>query len=184
MTNSEFENIESRYDIGEDLNSDDWNDLFTFLKTGSPDIQLRAALILSDGQPDIIDQLLSIFHELPQALQKQLTAFLMTAKIVTPYVFFLDLLDSSIDDVFAEFITISLSKAEYFIFPLILVRLDHPNPNYVDRMKRILAGQGFQTIKPALSLFPNLPHEDIFREIFGHDAINSITHDSFPSAAP
>lgn len=73
-----------------------------------------------------------------------------------------------------KIILISLTEARYMLFPLVLEGLHILSDRNKDRMIDFFHRVGLAEMKPHLALFPVIPKERFFREVFGDDAIDEI----------
>jgi hypothetical protein len=99
---------------------------------------------------------------------------LMTINSLTPYLFLLDYLARIDDTDLVDHIVLCLGKTSVTVFPLILQRLDSNDLPYIARLKRVLNEVGFKRIELYLTVMPQIPHEQYFRDVFGDDAINAV----------
>jgi hypothetical protein len=136
-----------------------------------------AATVLVEQGTEVQVSLLTHISSLRIETKKILTAYLMSAQHVEIFSFFMQLLEKEKDENYVAFLIVALSCADYFILPLILVRIPEAEVLYRSRLQHLLKKIGFSKLKPYLEAFPKhtLPSEYFFREIFGDDAINSLS---------
>lgn len=135
-----------------------------------------AGMVLVEQGKQVQLSLLPLIHDLPLPIKKIITAYLMTATCAEVYIFFLDYLKEMENAEYRQFLLASLSVTQYFILPLIMVRLLYAEDEYLRSLGILLKEIGFDKLKLYLQAFPQytLPKEDFFRQIFGDEAIDSL----------
>ena len=133
-----------------------------------------AAFIISELDTSHLQRLFDHFHSYSQFTQHTLVSHLVTIPTKAPYLFLFNLLESSSNKTLVTHIITCLSKTDYLIFPLILANLSTENMQYLTRLKLLLSKIGFENLEVFLSSMPVISHENIFRELFGDNKINSV----------
>lgn len=160
------------------LSDDEIDFAFQCLEESEDKVFFAAFYLISDHSKEVVDRLLECFHTFPLARQHFICSGLMSCSFRAPYDFFLERLKTC-DDALAHFIIICLSKSTYFLFPLILSKMNAETTPYQTRLQKLLKKIGFKKLKLPLSVFPDIPHERTFRNLFGDAAINAIQSSNF-----
>lgn len=149
---------------------------FSALRSEDEHEASTAGMVLVEQGKEVQLSLLPVIHDLPLPIKKITTAYLMTATCAEVYIFFLDYLKEIENAEYRQFLLASLSVTSYFILPLIMVRLLHAEGEYLRSLAILLEEIGFDRLKVYLQAFPQytLPKEDLFRQLFGDEAIASL----------
>jgi hypothetical protein len=158
----------------EGLNEKELTFLYKCLRHDEQKIVHGAAILLTALDKHTVQPILNNFGSYTQQQQKSILPLLMDCTFMEPYKFALDFLKTVDDDNDALFIVICLANTDYFIFPLILVRLDTDDLKYKSNLKDLLKRIGYDVLEKYLVLLPQLVYEDDFRDIFGSDKINAL----------
>jgi len=174
--------IERKHLMDDPISTEDIETIFTILEDSIlPHVSKSASFILATIDKTTMLRLIDSFDTYSQDKQDDIILNLACTDYVESYVFLLKALKKSIDKARILILTIALSKTTYFIFPLILAHLqDRPSESYLKKLKDIIQRTGFYKLKPYMMLFPILPEEWVFREVFGHELMNTL-HDPNPT---
>ena len=137
-------------------------------------IQTKALMLISRFSTSQLNVVLKLFDTFSKSTKKRIIMHLMTINTLTPYVFLLDYLARIDDTDLVDHIVLCLGKTSVTVFPLILQRLDSNDLSYIARLKQVLNAVGFKQIELYLTVMPQIPHEQYFRDVFGDDAINAV----------
>ena len=160
---------------GAELTDDQVDFLFSCLVgDGSREVHVAALLILSEAELPIVQRLMDSFDQFSVEVRHLLLSFLATTDFVECYVFLLSIVKRYR---FEEEVTIaiySLAYTHYDFFSLVLVDLITDDDRYLKQLKRLLFMMGIERIKPILVMYPQIPHESVFRDVFGGEVIDSL----------
>ncbi|RAP36165.1 hypothetical protein DID80_05485 [Candidatus Marinamargulisbacteria bacterium SCGC AAA071-K20] len=156
------------------LNEDDMGFLYKCLHSDTQKVVHGAAILLTEFDKHTIQPILDNFDTFNRDQQKTIVPMLMACDFMEPYKFLLDYLKTEDNEEFALFLVICLANTDYFLFPLILYRLDTEDLQYKDRLKNILQRIGFSVLEKYFVLLPELVYEDDFRDIFGNEKITAL----------
>ena len=151
--------------------------LQTCLMHVDEEIMSAAALIISELELENLLIILNHFNDFSDKAKRVLSAFLMSSEQMEVYRFFFSYLQTCTDLGMKEYLIICLQKTQYFIFPMLVSRLDDAEGDFLETLKKILRKKGINYSRPFLSMYPQIPNEAIFREIFGDESIDSIKSD-------
>ena len=165
--------LKAAYDI-ESITEEELLFAFDMLKHDSLKIATAAAIFLSGLTKPVLIGLTTQFPTLQFELKKTLIQLLSCTEFVEIHQFLFKLLRENKEPELNFYILFSLSRTEYFIFPLIITELENAFHDTKENMKNILQGMGFSRVKPFLGMMPYIPEESFFRDVFGADAIESI----------
>ena len=161
------------------LQDDEYDTVFSILDQSLiKDVVVLAGLIAVNHRPTLL-RLIKEFPKYRAFKQQQLYIALGTANYMEAYKFFFELLRCSRNKEDTIKLSVCLAKTHYFIFPLLIVELDkaQDSPKYLEKLKMILNRMGFRKLKPYLRMFPIIPTEWIFRDVFGNTVINLLYKD-------
>ena len=168
-------NIEARYLLGEDPTNVELKYAFKALDhTDSVEVVTVAGNILMESGKKILLKLIKKVPFYKYQTKIILIPILASSEYVEPYAMMIDMLKKETDDVMIKLLIAALSTTHYPIFPLLLAHLNDENKEFRGYLKEIMKNIGFENIKPALVVFPDLPHESHLRDVFGDDNIESI----------
>ena len=156
------------------LNEDDLSFLYQCLHQDEPKVVHGAAILLTELDKHIIQPILDHFDTYTRQQQETILPMLMACDFMEPYKFVLDYIKTVEDDDFSLFMVICLANTHYFIFPLILVRLDTDDLRYKSYLKDLLKRIGYDVLEKYLLLLPELVYEDDFRDVFGSEKIDEL----------
>lgn len=162
--------------MGEPVSTQDLEAVFKILEDSAiPHVTKSASFILATFDKKTLLQLIANFDNYAPDKQDDIILNLACTDYVEAYSFLLKELKTNIDNERILTLTVALAKTTYFIFPLILAHLqDNPSDSYLKKLKQIIKRTGFYKLKPYMSLFPILPQEWVFRDIFGHELMNTL----------
>lgn len=166
--------INDRLLYTDDLVEEDMQFLYKCLHHENQKVVHGSIILITELKKDYILPVIHNFSSFSLQQKKTILPILMVCNFMEPYKFLLDYLKTVKDDEFALFIVICLSNTDYFIFPLILVRLDTDNLIYKGRLKEILRRIGYSSLEKYLVLLPELVYENDFRDVFGQEKINQL----------
>ena len=133
-----------------------------------------AATIVATQSRDLVLKVLRRFKSYSMDTQKVLTANLITTDYNEVYWFLVEYLKEIKNREFAQYICTCLGKSEYLILPILIAALATEDRRYRSYLKSILEYAGFLKLEPYLVMFPQLPHEQVFREVFGDKKIDAL----------
>ena len=161
--------------MGEDPSKEELNYAFKALENSdSVEIVTVAASILSESSKKV---LLKLIKKIPSyRLQTRiiLIPILSSSEYVETYAFMIKALKTETNEGMLLLLMTALSKTPYPIFPLLLAHLNDESKDFREQIKSIMKKIGFENVREALSIFPELPHESHLREVFGDKNIESI----------
>tara|TARA_B100001989_G_C24361537_1_gene374797 strand:+ start:116 stop:658 length:543 start_codon:yes stop_codon:yes gene_type:complete len=137
-------------------------------------IYIAALLAFTEASDEAIDYLLDHHETLLQRPKYLLIPMLVCADYVRCYTFCFDCLETSSDEDEVGILVYSLSSTHFLIMPLIIERLITDSSVFLDRLKLLLKKMGFKQVEEYLALLPSIPHERIFRDVFGNQLIDQI----------
>ena len=73
-----------------------------------------------------------------------------------------------------EIIIATLASTHFAVIPFVVESLIDDNDMFVERLKQILKKIGLKGLTSYLMLVPQIPHETVFRDIFGVEKIERI----------
>lgn len=159
---------------GAKLPAEDIDYLFALLR--SPDMLLvKASTFILVQLPKFhILRLLKEFPKLRYKVRKILILYLVTTNFVEVFSFLLDLLVHTKNKDLIRTLVICLAGSEYMLFPLILVRLHTAKGTSKANLEFLLIQMGYEKCAPYLAALPYIPHENVFRSVFGDHRIDRI----------
>ena len=160
--------------FGATLPMEDVDYLFNLLKTNHEALVRACAFIITQLSKFYILRLLQEFPLLTYKSKKIVIFYLMTTNHVDVYVFLLDLLISTKNKDLIYTLVTFLSKTSYMIFPLILKRIGTSKRKSQAHLELLLMKMGFEKCEPYLAALPSIPHETVFRRVFGDMLIDRV----------
>ncbi len=169
-------NVEKKHIMGKNVSTHDLETVFKILKESEiPHVTKSASFILATFDKNTLLQLIDNFDMYAEDKQDDIILNLACTDYVESYSFLLKELKNSPNHKRVLTLTVALAKTTYFIFPLILAHLqDNPSDSYLEKLKQVIKRTGFYKLKPYMSLFPILPEEWVFRDVFGHELMNTL----------
>ena len=131
-------------------------------------IYIAALLAFTEASDEAIDYLLDHHETLLQRPKYLLIPMLVCADYVRCYTFCFDCFEQ------IHSVCKILSSTHFLIMPLIIERLITDSSVFLDRLKLLLKKMGFKQVEEYLALLPSIPHERIFRDVFGNQLIDQI----------
>lgn len=171
---AQIEHIYVKVIAGKPVTERDVDALFFYIESGSPKVHGASAFVCVHLPKLHILDLLDLFKTLTYKRKKALIPYLVTTAHVEVYVFLLDLLVQTKHRDLIDTLVSSLSKSEYMMFPLILQRLGTSAKSGIVNLQLLLKKLDFETIELYLSALPFIPHETIFRRVYGDAAIERV----------
>ena len=137
----------------------------------------KVGATILEADLSFLKKLFDHFSSLPEINQAALIPILATFNINQPYKFLIEYM-KKVKNYRIHFVIIkSLAETDYFVFPLILFYLDDKDPVFSENLRKLLFQIGFAKIKTYLMLFPEIPHEEVFRDVFGDPLIDELKKD-------
>lgn len=158
------------------LPEEDVDTVFEALHSNRSELATAAAQVLVELKKPAILRAIKEFDSFPKSNQKTVIMFLSLSSFVESFAFLLNTLESSTDSNIHHLITTCISKTHYQIQPLILARLNTENPVHLGRYKILIKAVGLTKFETLLAMLPSLPHERLFREVFGDAKIDRIKY--------
>ena len=157
------------------LTAVDFDHIKEALRSPYFDIFSQATLLIPDLDHPKLRHIVDIFWEV-DATRK---AVMVTQLASTDYHYTYDCLFDALEHYIyehprlCELIVICLSKCEYSIIASLFRALSkYPKGEYFDQLKRIMLKRGFFYFKPFLKIYPEIPHEIVFRDVFGNEMLD------------
>jgi hypothetical protein len=171
-----IKNLEMQLLLGADLNAQHVEELYEFLKTfpDSDDVVIAALLILTESNEDVVLDFLNRFNSLGSNVQRLSIPCLVSTDYVEVYVWLIELLEVAEDDELIEIVIFSLSVTHYPVIPLLLEKSLTDNGKYYENLKKVIKLMSLESVVSFIGAFPSIPHESMFREIFGSEKIDEI----------
>lgn len=174
---SKIKDLELALIAGYEMAQSDIDFLFScLLATVSEEARHAALLLLTESDDTVLDLLMDRYGEFSVEVRHLMLSYFTTTDYVQCYVFLLDILKQAPSEEEVNIVVFCLANTDYFIFPLILTELNSDNAIYVAQLKRLLVMIGIDRLKSYLAVMPVIPHEALFRDIFGADVIDQIKH--------
>jgi len=170
----DIKSLEEKALAGQAITDEDIQIGFDGLSSDNSKASAAAALFLTGLDKAVLLKILDNFPNYRDILQKILIPLLAVAPHVEIYTALFDNLQHTHDPEMALILIAALAKTEYFILPILLYHLDNEDNRFVERLKKVLAAIGFQKIEAYLTMFPVIPHEKIFRQVYGDDSIDKV----------
>jgi len=138
--------------------------------------QKAACMIATEMDHETILGVIKQFNTYPKPAQKALYICLSTTDTIDAYSFLFNTLEKTTDVETVDLITRGLGSTTYPILPIILQRLYTDNREYSIRLQDVLKRLGFGKIEVQLAVLPQIPHERIFRTLFGDKKIDEVKY--------
>ncbi len=149
--------------------------VFRFMDSEDPQLaSIAMMLLVSENQPPLLDRILENYHTYPFFTQITLLPFLGATFHLNCYKFLFLLLKAHLNDEFTMPLIQCLSKTQFDIFPLFLIHLSDPDPEFIEKQKLLLFNIGFNKVRQYLKMMPEIVYEEIFREVYGNTLIEGI----------
>ena len=148
--------------------------LFELLHDADLKIAARAALVLIDMEKPVVLHLLKVFADCPMPIQRILIILFASIDFVEVYLFLLDLLKTSTDRDLNALIVAVLARTDYPVLPLVLSFYGESLPDFRVKLRSVLRFMDKQKLRELLGIFPVIPQEALFRDIFGQVFVDSI----------
>jgi hypothetical protein len=133
-----------------------------------------ATAVVSAADKQDVLAVLAIFKSLRLEVKKALLPILAAMEFYEPFWMMFEELKNVRDEAYEWLLIHCLGKTRYPIFPLLLYEMDEASLSYMGQLKRILKVMGFAAVKPLLEVMPVIPHEGVFRDVFGDDLIKLV----------
>ncbi len=148
--------------------------LFQALHSNNKDILIPACLILSDEDANQLSRLFEEFDQYPNETQYLLIGCFAENEGLKSIQFIFKTLQNTENPKLTTACKISLTKTATDIFPILLTELSSDNKAYLTHLKQIIKDMGLKKIKLYLASFPQIPLEQVFRDIFGDQDIDEL----------
>jgi hypothetical protein len=166
--------IENKHVLEESLDQDDLSVVFSALK-GEDMLSIYSAVrIVAASDKGLILNVIEDFASFSRLAQPLLITALASTDFHESYEFLFTLLKDTEVESMSNLIIECLVKTDYFVFPYVLHFLGTKDFTFVVRIKKILLKMGFESLRGYLIMFPELPYENIFRQLFGDKNINEL----------
>ncbi len=153
---------------------EDWTSIFDHLSDPEPKaVSLASSLIAGDKTGEKLKLLQSRFLALPRHAQRITLPFFAASTHHEIFIFLFDCLKEGPPHILPD-LMVYLSKTKTFILPYILTHLPTADGEFLERLKRLLFNLGFNNLRPYLKVMPQLPREDVFKDVFGEKLILSL----------
>ena len=154
---------------GEPLSDVDEAFLYTILNVDAiPDaLRVRVGLLLTCEEDPVLERFLAAFPDFSLNVKKLLVPLLCGLDIYPPYKMLFDLLKSTLDENLADWIILSMSKSQYPLAMPVIFYVGDPDVLFHRRIKRLVAKMGLKKLGPFLAMMPEVPHAQVYEEIFG-----------------
>lgn len=160
------------------LSVEDKEYVLDMIKHPHPHVVSQAAVVLTSLGSEMIAQLLERFPTLSDSSKRMIVPLLGASDTIDAFIFLLDQLKESQDPVLVALIVGVLAKTDYAVLPSLLVALDDDDKTFRIRLTAVFKQMGFDSLAPQLAVFPVLPHERFFRDVYGHKAIDDLYRDA------
>ena len=150
--------------------------VLTALSDHDPVARYSACVLSCEMDKPMTKKLIQHFNEFKPDIKKTLYLFLSTTDDSEAYIFLIDALKTESSLELIAIIEKGLAKTDYPILPIILNRLYTKNTTFSIRLQSVLKKIGFSKLELYLSLMPQIPHERLFRILFGDEKINHVKY--------
>ncbi len=137
-------------------------------------VWMSAVAVVSAADRVDVLEVLKIYKDLRMDVKKNLVPVLASMEFHEPYWLLCEDLKETKDEELERILVICLAKTDYSVFPINIHELQEASQGYLFRLKKVLSVMGWPKIKPVLELLPYVPHETVFRDVFGDDLINRL----------
>jgi hypothetical protein len=169
-----MEKINKKVIFGEDLNDEEVGELLNYLQDKDKELVIKAASILTLLESEVLLKILEIVPKLGPDVKEGVLSLLAVTDCYEVYKFLFKILKESDLDDLSDLIVLLLSKTHYFIFPIILSQLVDASAIYKYKIKKLLLNLGKDKVFPYLGMFPEMPFESFFRDVFGDEDIDKL----------
>lgn len=159
---------------GAKLPAEDIDYVFSLLRIGNMQLAKGAIFIIAQLPKPQILKLLKSFSSYQYKIRKLIILHLVTTNYVEVYSFLLDLLVNTKNKDLIQVLTICLAGTPYMLFPLILLKMHTATKNGKTNLSFLLHRMGFKKCEPYLAALPYIPHEVLFRQVFGDRLIDQV----------
>jgi len=144
-------------------------------KSDDQDVIIAALLVITETEIDVITDFLNKFSLFSEQVRLLAIPMLACTDYVECYDFLFEYLQKFPKSNEAIVIVYTLSTTHYYgILPMILARLITDDDAFLAHLKNILFKMGLKKLSPFLTMLPQIPHEAVFRELFGDEKIDHI----------
>ena len=150
--------------------------VLTCLNDKDPVTRYTACTLSTEMDKAMTKKLIHHFNTFKPDVKKTLYLFLSTTEDSEAFFFLIDKLKTESSPDLIAIIEKGLSKTAYPILPIILNRLYTKNLTFSIRLQSVLKKIGFSKLELFLSLMPQIPHERLFRILFGDEKINHVKY--------
>ena len=138
------------------------------------DVYIAALIALLENENNVIDAFLEAYLTIQSKARYLAIPFLGCTDYFRSYFFMLERLKVSADHQEVEIIIATLASTHFAVIPFVVESLIDDNDMFVERLKQILKKIGLKGLTSYLMLVPQIPHETVFRDIFGVEKIERI----------
>lgn len=172
--------LDAQFLLEEDHSVEDLNFLFDTLFHPNLQAAVNSAIILGRLDKPIILILMENFSRYSKDIQLTLIPLFACTDFYESYEFLIKFLGTTQEEDLVFMTLHCLKSTHYFYFPLLLLHLSDTQEPLHQRLRQLVSKLGFTTLKPILAAFPELPQEQVFRDIFGNKAIDSLGLNRIP----
>ena len=170
---NQLERLNNRLVSGE-FSRADLTQLIMFLQHPDGNVVIRVVPLVCGLSRDEILGILRCYPALPTLTKYALLPFFVGMEFHEPYKLILDELLVETNEKLVTFMINCLGRAEYPILTLLIQYLNVDDFFLLHRYKLVLKTMGFERIRPFLLALPILPYEQVFRDVFGDEAIDEL----------
>ena len=166
--------IDARYWKGETISVEEVSFLFDCLESDSAHVAAKSAICLTAMDDDVVNELVTRFPDYPESVKMVLVGPFCALDTYEAYKQLFLILKHDSDGPLVQMTIASLAQTEYPLIHLVIQAFSEYMPMFTSRVKRVLTLAGFNRYKQSLLMFPQIPFEREFREVFGADSIDRI----------
>lgn len=170
----DLQELQTEYWMNGTLAEEDLSRAELLLYDDDPHNVAHAAMFFTSLSEEMIVYLSRQFNKYPDPAQRILIPLMCVSQNREVYDRFFDMLKTTKDHELAAIILVCLARSDYATFPIWLEKYTHAKGQYQRRLELIIKYMGPKKLGPILALFPVIPHESLFREMFGNEFIDDI----------
>lgn len=157
------------------LSDSDEGFLYEVLSAGdaSDEMRFQAGVILTGDDP-ALSRLFDKFESLPSRSQRILVPLLCGLDTYPPYKMLLRFLKSTLSESMAEWVILCLVRSKYPLAVPVIAAVADKDVLYHRRIKKLIGAMGLTKLGPFLAMMPEVPHSQVYREIFGDEAFRRL----------
>ena len=184
FTTNELKEIYKHAMFSHFLSTEHEKKLFTLLNENIPPIQIELALEILTINPINCQKIITKFHTFPLQTQSLAAITLSSYQDNTVQTQLIHLLQSIKNEKILNLLTFSMGKSPYLNIIAILDNLDTDDKEFKKRLTALLDATPLKKFEIFIAASPELPHEALFRRIYGNEAINYLRGTSTNQQAP